>query len=213
MWYEYPIPADYEGQREIIRRLRKWIESLESRGIIEGFAFNHYSASKTLNVRFDCTDKEKLKIVRKELEEEVKKLIPDYILEERLWDAGKTPEHIYKAYEFGSRCAFLFWELVEKGRFREEFTSSFLQCIDSTHYRFNPTSIPLLFQLCFNHGIMNSLGISKIPNEQLIHLEALIESTKSSNPQELCEWIKSQPVRYLQKPKQETKQTDRKLKV
>lgn len=202
MWYEYPIPADYEKQREIIKQLRKWIISLESRGLIEGFAFNHYyPESATLNVRFDCIDKEKLKIVRKELEQEVKRFLPSYVPEksERLWDAGRTPEHIYKAYEFGSRCVFLFWELVEKGRFNEEFASSFLKWIDSTRYEFNPASLSFVFQICFNHGIMNSLGIHKIPNEQLIHLTALIESTRSSNAQELCEWIKSQPVRYFPK--------------
>lgn len=196
LWYEYPIPADYEKQRKIIGQLRKWIQSLESRGIIEGFAFNHYfPVSATLNVRFDCIDEEKLKIIRKELEQEVRGFVPNYVSEEneRLWDAGKTPEHIYKAYEFGSRCTFLFWELVERGRFNEDFASSFLEWIDSAHYKFTPTSIPFLFQLCFSHGIMNSLGIHKSPNEQLIHVAALIESTRSSNPQELCEWIKRQP--------------------
>ena len=210
MWYEYPIPANYQKQREIIRQLRKWIENLESRGIIQGFAFNHYyPASATLNVRFDCLDEEKLKIVRKELKREVKKLVSNYVLEERLWDAGKTPEHIYKAYELGSRCAFLFWELVERGRFSEEFTSDFLKWINSTHFM-NMISypIPFYFQLCFSHGIMNSLGIHKTPNEQLIHLAALIESTKSSNPQELCEWIKSQAMLFPKKSKQETKQAD-----
>lgn len=202
MWYEYPIPADYEKQREIIRQLRKWIERLESRGIVEGYAFNHYyPTSATLNLRFDCSDKKKLEIVREELNKGVKQFIPNYDAEksERLWDAGKTPEHIYKAYEFGTRCVFLFWELVEKGRFKEEFADNFLQWINSNQYRFNPSSIPFVFQWCFSHGVMNSLGVSKIPNEQLLHLAALIESTKSSSPQELYEWIKNQPTPYPKK--------------
>lgn len=201
MWYEYPIPADYEKQREIIRQLRKWIQSLESRGIIEGFAFNHYyPVSATLNVRFDCIDEEKLKIVRKELKRKVKIFVPNYVPEksERLWDAGKTPEYIYKAYEFGSRCAFLFWELVERGRFSKELASSFLHWHDSTHFAIR-YPIPFHFQFHFSHGIMNSLGIHKIPNEQLIHLAALIESTKSSNPQELCEWIKNNSMLFPKK--------------
>jgi len=124
--YEYPILAEITKQREIIRQLRKWIQSLESRGIIQGFAFKHYYPSPSiLNIRFDCTD-EKLETITKELKSEVKKLLPNYVLQERLWDAGKSPEYIYKAYEFGSRCAFLFWDMVEKGRFLEEFTSSYL---------------------------------------------------------------------------------------
>jgi hypothetical protein len=118
LWYEYPIPADAETQREIIRQLRKWIESLESRGIVNGFAFDHYSPiPEALHIRFDCADKQKLKILRKELETEVKKLLPNYALssEDRLWDGGKTAEQIYRAYEFGSRCAFLAWKLIESG--------------------------------------------------------------------------------------------------
>lgn len=193
MWYEYLIPAKVERQKEVIRRLRKWIQSLESRGIIQGFAFDHYSVSETLNIRFDCT-KENLDSVKKELELEVKKLIPDYVLpvEERKWDAGKSPEFIYKAYEMGSRCAFLLWDLIEKGRFSEDFTSSFVEWKQSG-YDIPKYSTPLIFQMCFNHGTMNSLGIHKEPDEQLIHLALLIESTKSHSPQELYKWIEKQP--------------------
>ena len=73
LWYEYPIPADYKKQREIIRHLRKWIKGLESRGIVEGYAFNHYyPTSAALNLRFDCSDKGKLETVRKELNKEMK---------------------------------------------------------------------------------------------------------------------------------------------
>jgi hypothetical protein len=200
LWYEYPIPADIENQRKIIRQLRKWIQNLESRGIIQGFAFNHYFPNPSiLNIRFDCID-DKLETIRKELTQEVKRLLPNYVLEERLWDAGRSPEYVYKAYELGSRSVFLFWELVERGRFTEEFASDFLHWLDSTHYRFNSSAIPFVFQFCFSHGVMNSLGIHKIPNEQLIHLMALIESTKSFSHNELCEWIRNQPIKYPKKP-------------
>lgn len=199
MWYEYPIPANPQKQREIIRQMKKWIERLETRGLIEGFAFNHYYSSETakgtLNLRFDCIDEGKLKIVKKELELEVKKLVPNYVVKERLWDAGKSPEYIYKSYEFGSRCAFLFWDLVERNRFSEELTSSFLEWVNSTQFTINQKL--LNFQLCFNHGLMNSLGISKIPNEQIIHLAALKESTRSYTPQELVERIRNQFLPFL----------------
>ena len=193
MWYEYPIPADIEKQRKIIRQLRKWIQSLENRGLVQGFAFNHYYPNPSfLNIRFDCTDDE-VQSVRKELEREVSQFVPNYDAgkSERLWDAGKSPEYVYRAYEFGSRCAFLFWEMAERGRFPEEFASSYLRWTDSTHFELN-TAI-FTFQSCFSHGVMNSLDVSKIPNEQWLHLAALIESTKSSNPQELCKWIENQP--------------------
>lgn len=206
LWYEYPIPADYEKQREITRDLRKWIQSLESRGIIEGFAFNHYYPEPAiLNIRFDCADQKKLKIARKELEKEVKQFIQDYDAgkSERLWDAGKSPEYVYKAYEFGSRCAFLFWELVERGRFSEQLTSSFLKWIDQSNFVIDtPTAH---FQFCFNHGLNNSLGISKIPNEQLIHLSALIESTRSSSPQELQKWIENYAFLFPKRIQEKTK--------
>jgi hypothetical protein len=197
LWYEYPIPADIEKQREIIKQIRNWIQNLESRGIVKGFAFNHYYPDPSiLNVRFDCTD-DKLETIRKELESEVKKFLPNYVIQERLWDAGKSPEYVYKAYEFGSRCAFLFWEMVEKGRFPEEFGRSYLKWSDQTHFELKP--IPFNFQSCFAHGVMNSLNISKIPNEQWLHLAALIESTKSSNSQDLCKWIGNQPSIFFPK--------------
>jgi len=173
--------------------MKKWIVSLENKSLIEGFAFNHYYSSETakgaVNIRFDCNDEEKLKIVRNGLELEVKKLLPDYVLEENLWDEGRSPDYVYKAYEFGSRCAFLFWDLLETNRFSDELTSSFLHWIDSTHFELKP--MPFYFQLCFSHGLMNSLGISKIPNEQIIHLASLKESTRSSTSEELFERIKN----------------------
>lgn len=189
-----------DDQKRIIRQLRKWILDLESRGLIQGFAFNHYSHEPpelpALNVRFDCTD-DKLATIRKELDQEVKKLLSSYVLQERLWDNGQSPEQVYKAYEFGSRCAFLFWDLIEKGRFPEEFAGNYLQWTSAT--TFNLNTAVFTFQSCFAHGVMNSLSVSKTPNEQWIHLASLIESTKASNPQELCAWIQSQPALFFPK--------------
>ncbi len=195
MWYEYPIPANLQKQREVIRKLRQWIQSLESRGLVQGFAFNHYygnpNASDILSIRFDCMDKKKLEIVKKELEREVKRLIPNYVLEERLWDAGKSPDYIYKAYELGSRCTFLVWELIKKGRIPENYLSDYRIFEKQIFRGFRGT--PLQFQAHFNHGLMNSLGIHKMPNEQWIHLLLLKESTQSRNVEELCRWIRNQP--------------------
>ena len=198
-WYEFPIPTDPKKQREIIRQLRSWIENLESRGVVQGFAFDHYSPDpEELRIRFD-TDEENLKTVRKELENEVKKLLPNYVLppEDRLWDDGKNKEQVYRAYEFGSRCAFLAWELIENERFPEEYFSDFYIREDDEGTIVK--QIPVKFQTHFNHGVMNSLGISKYPNEALIHLHLLMNSTKSKNRQELIDWIeKRSPKRIIE---------------
>jgi hypothetical protein len=192
MWYEYPIPTNFEKQKESIRRLRKWIESLGSRGIVQGFAFDHYFPSpESVNVRFDCKDDENLKVVRKELDFEVKKLLPNYNLEERLWDAGRSPEEVYKAYEFGSRCAFLAWNLIESGRFPEEYFSSFFTELNGERIALLQTQLD--FQRHFNHGVMNSLGILKYPNEAFIHFFNLMDSTKSKSKQDLVNWIQKVP--------------------
>lgn len=188
MWYEFPIPANSEKQRVIIRQLRKWINSLESREIIQGFAFDHYSpVPLALHIRFDCDD-DKLKTVKKELEQEVKKLLPDYVPEERLWDGGKNFEYVYKAYEFGSRCAFLAWELIDIKRFPESFFTNFYKGRDDKGVHIFDKE-PFEFQRHFNHGVMNSLGISKAPNELFVHLLNLMDATKSRNKQELIAWL------------------------
>jgi hypothetical protein len=41
LWHEYPIPADFNKQKEIIRKLREWIQQLENADLIVGFAFSH----------------------------------------------------------------------------------------------------------------------------------------------------------------------------
>jgi len=168
MWFEIPIPADYETQKVIIRQLRTWIQDLESQRLIEGFAFNHYfggGSQDTLRVRFDCT-KENLRQVKKELSSKLEELNISCSLNENPWE---SPEHILKAYEFGSRCAFLLFELIESGRFSEDYVSDFLPPTPRSE-------LPLSFQFHFNHGVMNSLGVPKRPNELIIHHFALGES-------------------------------------
>lgn len=148
-----------------------------------------------LRIRFD-TDEENLKTVRKELENEVKKLLPNYVLKQRLWDGGKNAEQVYRAYELGSRCAFLAWRLIESERFSEEYFSDFYMGKDDKGTTVK--QIPVEFQRHFNHGVMNSLGIRKYPNEALIHLNLLMDSTKSRNKQELIDWIeKEAPKRVI----------------
>jgi hypothetical protein len=192
MWYEFPIPTDPKKQREIIRQLRSWIENLESRGVVQGFAFDHYSPDpEELRIRFD-TDEENLKTVRKELENEVKKLLPNYVLppEDRLWDDGKNTEQVYRAYELGTRVAFLAWDLIESGRFPEEYFSNFF--MEESNKDITTRKVPFEFQFHLSHGAMNSLGISKYPNEALVHSRILIEilmGNKKFSKQELIDWI------------------------
>ena len=173
MWYEFQISTDPEKQRQIIRQLRNWIENLESRGIVQGFAFDHYfPIPEALHIRFDCVDENNLKTVRKELENEVKKYLPTYVLPpDRLWDDGKNTEQVYRAYEFGSRCAFLAWKLIESGRFPEEYFSDFW--LKENGKDVGAKKSPFEFQFHFTHGLINSLGISKYPNEAFLHSRLL----------------------------------------
>lgn len=197
MWYAYPIFANFERQKQIIRPLRKWIQSLEERRLIKGFAFDHYfnipNESDHLSIRFDYPNEDNLSTVRNELENKVRRLVPNYVLQERPWTAN---EEVLKAYEFGSRCAFLFWEKESHGRFPENYLSDFFKVIENQQLTFR--LVPFNFQFHFNHGVMNSLGVAKRPNEQWIHLLALIESTGSHSPEELCDWIRKQPARLFQ---------------
>ena len=113
MWYEYPIPADFDKQKEIIRALRKWIQQLENDQVIEGFAFKHYYSEPQnpkepdeLRVRFQYSDEQNRPIVELELESEVKNLLPNYFIKVRSWDSETTGSHVLQAHEIGSRCAF-----------------------------------------------------------------------------------------------------------
>ena len=191
MWYEFPIPADFERQKQIIKQLRTWIQGLEERELIEGFAFNHYfgpNRENELRIRFDFPNEENLNDVKTELQAKLEGLGESFDLRERQWE---SLEHILRAYEFGSRCTFLFWELIERGRFSEDYVSNFLPIR-------RQSQVPLSFQQCFNHGVMNSLSIPKIPNEQIIHLLALAESTGAGNWDELCDRIRNQYANLFQ---------------
>jgi len=196
LWREYPIPTDFDKQKEIIRKLRKWIQELENVNLIVGFAFNHYfqdpsnpNETDELRVRFEYSDERNREIVEKELENEVNKLLPNYAQEERDWDSDKVYSHILKAYEFGSRCAFLAWEEIENGRFPESYfdQASILKSVRGVVAK----RIPLEFQTHFNHGVMNSLGIPKSPDERAILIRNLMDATNSRNKQDLINWLQT----------------------
>jgi hypothetical protein len=189
LWIEYSIPADFERQKQIIRHLRTWIESIEERGLVRGFVFDHYSGQEgvpdDLRVRFDYPNEANPE-VENELRTRVREFVPDYSPRGTHWDSN---EEILKGYEFGSRCAFLFWKLVQSGRFPEEYLSNYLVNFDSN--RFGLSRIPFNFQSHFYHGLMNSLGVPKQPNELLLHLLAIIESKHFHSQEELCTWIRT----------------------
>ena len=196
MWHEYPIPADFNKQKEIIRKLRKWIQQLENDNLIVGFAFNHdYQVSPNLNepdelrVRFQYSDEQNRDIVESELENKVKKLLPNYVKQVKNWGSDTTDSHVLQAYEFGSRCAFLAWEQIENGRFPEGYfdQASILKSASGVVAK----RIPIEFQTHFNHGVMNSLGIPKNPDERAIHIKNLMESTNSRTKQELINWLQT----------------------
>jgi len=197
MWIEYSIPANFERQKEIIRHLRTWIEGIDEKGLVRGFAFNHYSGQAgiqdDLRVRFDYPNEVNSE-VEAELRTKVREFISDYSPHGTPWDSN---EEILKGYEFGSRCAFLFWQMVEKGRFPDEFLSDYLHWTDSTHYEIRLGSMPFNFQSHFYHGVMNSLSVQKQPNELLLHLLAIIESMHFHSQEELCAWIRTQPQAFF----------------
>ena len=196
MWHEYPIPADFNKQKEIIRKLRNWIQQLENDNLIDGFAFNHYfqvpqnpNEPDELRVRFQYSNEQNREIVESKLENEIKKLLPNYVKQERNWGSDTTDRHVLQAYEFGSRCAFLAWEQIENGRFPEGYFSqaSILQSAGGVVAK----RIPMQFQAHFNHGVMNSLGIPKNPDERAIHIKILMDSTNSRTKQELINWLQT----------------------
>lgn len=87
MWHEYPIPTDFENQKKIIRVLREWIQRLETDNLISGFAFNHYFSNvgvpDELRIRFQYTKEHFRERVENQLETEVKKTLPSYVMQER----------------------------------------------------------------------------------------------------------------------------------
>jgi hypothetical protein len=190
MWQEYLIPSTSEMQLRIMRSLKMWMEGLENRNLVSGFAFNLYYNNPPerdeLRIRFEYTKEESTSIVENELQSNIRDFISDYTIEKRVWNNGTTPENVLRAYEFGSRCALLLLKLIERGRLRENWVASFYPLSDQSQSldSFN-------FQLSANHGLMNSLGIDKCPNELLIHIFSLITVTKSHNLQELIRWLET----------------------
>jgi hypothetical protein len=186
MWQEYRIPGNKEVQMATIRGLNKWVLELENVGLINGFAFNHYYCNPPerdeLRIRFEYSNDESISKVENELCKQIRVFNPQYVIEKRVWNEGTTPENVLRAYEFGSRCAFLLWDLVEKGRIEESWVSDYYPLTNQTVDQFN-------FQQSGIHGLMNSLGIDKRPNELLIHLFCVITMTESHNFDELVNWL------------------------
>ena len=194
MWYEYPIPADFDKQKEIIRALRKWIQQLENEGFIEGFAFSHYYSDQRdpnepdeLRVRFQYSDEQNRDRIELELESEVKNLLPTYAKQVRPWVSDTTEDHVLQAHEFGSRCAFFAWEQIENGRFPESYFAQ--ASILKTQRGVVAKRIPLEFQTLFSHALINSLGIPKNPDERAILIRNLMDSTNSQTKQDLIDWL------------------------
>ena len=196
MWREYPIPADFDKQKEIIRKLRKWIQQLENLDLIVGFAFNHYfkdssnpNETDELRVRFQYSDQRNREIVESELEKKVGRLLPNFAQQERDWGFDIAESHVLKAYEFGSRCAFLAWEEIENGRFPESYfnQASILKSARGVVAK----RVPLEFQTHFNHGVINSLGIPKNPDERAILIRNLMDATNSRTKQDLIKWLQT----------------------
>jgi hypothetical protein len=201
LWHEYPIPADFNRQKEVIRKLRKWIQQLENAGLVVGFAFNHYYQDPSnpkepdeLRVRFQYAREKNRETVESELEYEVQQLLPDYALQERSWVFDAEDSHVLQAYEFGSRCAFLAWEQIEEGRFPESYfaQASILKSASGVVAK----RVPLEFQTIFNHAVMNSLGIPKNPDERAILIRNLMNSTNSRTKEELIKWLQKKWLEF-----------------
>ena len=119
----------------------------------------------------------------------VKKLLPNYVKQERNWGPDATDSHVLQAYEFGSRCAFLAWEQIENGRFPEDYFSQ--ASILKTAKGVVAKRIPIEFQTHFNHGVINSLGIPKNPDERAILIRNLMDITDSKTKQDLINWLQT----------------------
>jgi hypothetical protein len=200
LWYEYPIPADFDKQKEIIRALRKWIQQLENVGLIDGYAFNHYYSDSQkpkepdeLRVRFQYSDEQNRPIVELELESEVKKLLPNYVEQVRLWYSDPK-SHVLQAYEIGSRCAFFAWEQIDNGLFPEHYFDQ--ASILKTQRGVVAKRIPLEFQTLFLHAIINSLGIPRNPDERAILIRNLMDATNSGTKQELINWLQKKWIDF-----------------
>ena len=196
MWYEYPIPADFSNQKVIIRKLRKWIQQLENLDLIVGFSFNHYVQDSSnpnepdeLIIRFQYSDQRNREIVESDLEKAVERFLPNYVPQESDWGSPIAESHILQAYEFGSRCAFLAWEEIENGHFPESYfnQASILKSARGAVAK----RAPLEFQTHLSHGVINSLGIPKNPDERAILIRNLMNATNTRTKQDLIKWIQT----------------------
>jgi hypothetical protein len=196
VWYEYQIPADFSHQKEIIKKLRKWIQQLENLDLIVGFSFNHYVQDPSnpnepdeLVIRFQYSNQRNREIVESELEKAAERFLPNYDPQESDWGSPIAESHMLQAYEFGSRCAFLAWEEIENGRFPERYfnQASILKSARGAVAK----RVPLEFQTHFSHGVINSLGIPKNPDETAILIRNLMNATNSRTKQDLIKWIQT----------------------
>lgn len=189
MWHEYPIPTDFENQKRIIRDLRRWIQQLETDNLITGFAFNHYchDGISELRIRFQYSNEQNREQVENQLQTEVRRTLPNYNVQEREWGTDTIDRHILQGYELGSRWAFLAWQLIEDGRFPVEYFSS--ACVGLPQGGFRFEQVPSEFQFHFNHGVMNSLGIPKVPDELFIHINNIMDATGCRNKEALINWL------------------------
>jgi hypothetical protein len=180
MWHEYPIQSNFDVQKRIVRNLRELIEKTEADGLITGYCFDHYFPTPSeLRVRLQYTDEGNQAEVESRLEAHVRAAIPNFVLTQQEWGNDTTDRHILQAYEFGARCAFLSFKLIENGRFSPAYFENSMD--------FN--SVAFQFQTHFNHGVMNSLGICKSPNELFVHILNIMDNTKTKSKTELIEWL------------------------
>ncbi len=170
------------------------MQHLENVGLIDGFAFSHYYSDSQdprepdeLRVRFQYSDEEMRPKAELELETEVKKLLPNYIKQVRVWDSD-AESHVLQAYEIGSRCAFFAWEQIDSGLFPEHYFNQ--ASILKTQRGVVAKRIPLEFQTLFLHAIINSLGIPRNPDERALLIRNLMDATNSGTKTELINWLK-----------------------
>ena len=153
MWVEYPIYANLDKQKEIIQNLKGWIEETEKRKLIQGYAFNHYynrpNEPDSLNVRFDL-EKDNFLRVEEELKTHLRQLGESDDIQRRDWVGD---EYVRRAYEIGSRWAFLF---KNSNRVPQNLTQDQL---------FN-------FRCLLIHGVLNSLSIN-YDQEKALHIDLL----------------------------------------
>jgi len=93
----------------------------------------------------------------------------------------------YKPMNLEADVPFLLGSLIESKRFPEGYFSQFY--MGENEKGIIAKQIPFEFQTHFNHGVMNSLGIPKYPNERFVHFNHMLDSTNSKNKQELIKWL------------------------